>query len=398
MEKNKTEKHFPFGSIFILTAGFFVSFLSRILLSPLLVNVEAEFGLQHDKAGALFLLISIGNTVSTLGSIFIAARFTHRRILIASSFLAGLSLFAISIGRQEFLLIIGLVFLGISTGLYLPSSIASLTEMVDSTSWGKAVAIHELAPNLAYISAPLLALILLPHVGWRGIFFILCLLAIAVSLLLTRFNRGNFLADPPSRSIFREVLSIPYFWVMVGLFSLGVGGNIGLYTMLPLFLTAGQGFQSSWVNALIPLTRLICLIVSFGSGYLSDRFGPWKTLITILIGSGISITLLGLISGAQLLPLLFIQPIWAVAFFPPAFAALSSLGSDSRRNFFVSLVIPLAFLAGNGVVPTAIGIFGQAGNFSMGFELLGLFTLSAGFLLAISRRLSAPSKIKIKSM
>jgi MFS transporter, NNP family, nitrate/nitrite transporter len=391
-------RRLPITSILILTSGFFVSFLSRIALSPLLISIEAEFGLQHDEAGALFLIISIGNTASTLGSIFIVAHLQHRKILILSSLFTGLSLLIISIGMSYSLLIFGLIFLGIATGFYLPSSIASLTEMVDSASWGKAVAIHEQAPNLAYISAPLLALIFLPNFGWRGVMAILGVITLGISLVMTRLIRGRFTADPPSRDIFKDIFSIPSFWIMVFLFSLGVGGNIGIYTMMPLFLTAGRGFDPTWVNSIIPLTRVTGFIVSFGSGYLSDRIGPWKTLILLLVGSGITIGLLGIAPANNLVPLLFLQPIWAVAFFPPAFAALSSLGSEKRRNFLVSLVIPLAFLIGNGGVPTLIGIFGRDGDFSLGFKILGVITLLSGLSLAIARRVNSSPKIDIETM
>jgi NNP family nitrate/nitrite transporter-like MFS transporter len=44
----------------------------------------------------------------------------------------------------------GLVVLGFAAGFYLPSAIATITSLVDKRHWGKAIAIHELAPNLAF--------------------------------------------------------------------------------------------------------------------------------------------------------------------------------------------------------------------------------------------------------
>ncbi|HCC78523.1 MAG: hypothetical protein A2X25_09405 [Chloroflexi bacterium GWB2_49_20] len=383
MIPDQVKSRFPITSILLLTTGFYASFLSRIALSPLLVSVELDLGIQHGRAGALFLLISTGNIISTLGSIYVSSRIKHHTILVISTFMTGIALLMTSLAKEEILLSISLIFLGLSTGFYLPSSLASLTETVDQSSWGKSIAIHEQAPTLAYISAPLLALFLLPSVQWRGIIAILGYFTLAVAFILLFYTSrtGRFLAEKPSKEIFKEILNIPSFWLIVILFSLGVGGNIGTYTMLPLYLTAEKGFDSNWVNTIIPLTRVTGFAVSFLSGYLADRFGHWNVLKWILIGSGVTIIFLGIMPSTKLLPILFLQPVWATAFFPPAFAALSNLASNQRRNFLVSLVVPLAFLVGNGGVPFTIGYFGQAGVFWLGFTLLGVLTIVAGLLM-----------------
>ncbi len=383
MNPNRVKSKYPISSILLLTTGFYASFLARIALSPLLVSIELDLGIQHGRAGALFLLISIGNIISTLGSIYVSSRVKHHTILVLSTFMTGIALLMTSLAKGEFLISLSLIFLGLATGVYLPSSLASLTETVDQSSWGKSIAIHEQAPTLAYISAPLLALFLLPSFHWRGIIAILgyFTLAVAAIFMFHKSRTGRFLAEAPTKEIFKEILNIPSFWLIVILFSLGVGGNIGIYTMLPLYLTAEKGFDSNWVNTIIPLTRVTGFAVSFIAGYLADRFGHWKVLKWILIGSGVTIIFLGILPSSKLIPILFLQPIWATAFFPPVFTALSSLVSNQRRNFLVSLVVPLGFLVGNGGVPSAIGYFGQAGVFWLGFTLLGILTIVAGFLI-----------------
>jgi NNP family nitrate/nitrite transporter-like MFS transporter len=59
--------------------------------------------------------------------------------------------------------------LGAGAGLYLPSGIATLTGLVAPRHWGKAIAIHELAPNLDFVTAPLLSEALLNWTSWRGV-------------------------------------------------------------------------------------------------------------------------------------------------------------------------------------------------------------------------------------
>jgi MFS transporter, NNP family, nitrate/nitrite transporter len=60
--------------IFFLTAIFFLNFLSKIILAPLLPTVELDLGISHGEAGSLFLLISAGYFVALPASGFVSAR------------------------------------------------------------------------------------------------------------------------------------------------------------------------------------------------------------------------------------------------------------------------------------------------------------------------------------
>jgi NNP family nitrate/nitrite transporter-like MFS transporter len=81
----------------------------------------------------------------------------------------GGSLLAISLSDTLWGIQSGLILLGLSAGLYFPSGIATLTAMVNSKDWGKALGIHQVAPNLAFVAAPLLAEGLMLWFSWRGV-------------------------------------------------------------------------------------------------------------------------------------------------------------------------------------------------------------------------------------
>ena len=78
----------------------------------------------------------------------------------------------------------------------------------------------------------------------------------------------------------------------------------------------------------------------------------------------------------------FLQPIVAVCFFPPGFAALSAIGPASTRNVAVSMTMPVAFLVGGGAIPMGIGLMGDVGSFALGVSCTGGLILS-GALLAL---------------
>jgi NNP family nitrate/nitrite transporter-like MFS transporter len=376
------------GPILLLTAIFFINFLSRIILAPLLPAIEKDLGVGHGEAGSLFLLISIGYFISLLASGLVASRLMHNRTIILSATAIGIALFGISFSSSLFGIRLGLILLGLAAGLYLPSGIAAITSLISPSHWGKAIAMHELAPNLGFVAAPLISEALLQWLPWRGILAVMGVASILVGMTFARFGRaGRFSGDSPSVESFRTILAKPTFWIMIVLFSLAITGSLGVYAMLPLYLVTERGIDRYWANTLVAFSRISGLGMAFLAGLATDRFGAKRIIATVFLLTGTLTVLLGTVSGYWMIIIVFLQPMLAVCFFPAGFAALSCIGPASSRNVAVSLTIPFAFLIGAGAVPTGIGIIGDAGSFALGFALVGGLILVVGLMLALILKL-----------
>ena len=375
------------GPIFLLAAIFLLNFLGRVILAPLLPTIERDLGFGHTEAGSLFLLISMGYFVSLVASGFVASRLMHYRTISLSASAIGLALVTISFSDSQAGVLVGLVFLGLAAGLYLPSGISTLTSLVNPNQWGKAIAIHELAPNLGFVLAPLISEALLQWFSWRGILGVMGAASITAGATFARFGKGGrFPGAAPSVASFRNILAKPAFWIMTILFSLGITGSLGVYAMLPLYLVAERGLDQYSANVLVAVSRISGLAMAFLAGWATDRFGAKKIMAAVFLLTGSMTVLLGLTKGYWLVIIVFLQPMLAVCFFPAGFAALSCIGPASSRNVAVSLAIPLAFLIGAGTIPTGIGIMGDFAHFAMGFGLAGGLIL-VGFVLTITLKL-----------
>ncbi|HOP47411.1 MAG TPA: MFS transporter [Desulfobacteraceae bacterium] len=370
------------GQLLFLTSIFFLNFISRIIFSPLMPAIEKEIGISHVDAGSLFLVISIGYFVALLGSGFVSSILTHKKTIIISAMILGLSLLEISLCDNLWGIRLGLLCLGMGAGLYLPSGIATLTSIISSKHWGKAIAVHELAPNLSFVLAPLIAEAFLACCSWRFALRFIGILSILLSIAFARWGKGEKLrGQPPGFRSFRTLFMIPSFWFMMLLFSLGISGTLGIYTMLPLYLISEHGIDRNWANTLLALSRISGLWMAFLSGWSADRLGPKRTIGAVLLLTGIMTLLLGIASSSSIVVLVFLQPVIAVCFFPPAFALLSLIGPLETRNVAVSLTVPAAFLFGGGIIPIIIGIMGDSGAFSLGVSIVGGLIL-AGFFLS----------------
>lgn len=384
-QAHEAEERVPFASqlrpILLLTTIFLLNFVGRIVFAPLLPSIEADLGIAHAEAGSFFLVTSAGYFIALLGSGFVSSRLHHRKTIILSGLSVGAALIGVSLCSSLWTVRLALFLLGMSAGIYLPSGIATLTSLVHPRHWGKAIAVHELAPNLGFVAAPLLAEAFMLWFPWRGVIVFLGISSTTAAAAFLFFGEGGeFPGHSPNFGSLKELFREPAFWIMAVLFSLGICGTLGIYTMLPLYLVADQGINRNWANTLVALSRIPSVFMAFVAGWLSDRFGPRLTIMGVFIITGLLTILLGNVSDAWVVAVVFLQPIIAGCFFPPGFAALSSIGPPGARNIAVSLTIPAAFVFGGGAIPIGIGMMADAGFFDMGIALTGGFILTGAVL------------------
>ena len=281
---------------------------------------------------------------------------------------------------------LALIMAGFSAGLYLPSGIAVVIGLVPSQHWGKGLSIHELAPNLGFITTPLLAEGFLRLLSWRGFLVFAGGWAILAGLIFFVWGQGgNQKGEAPRLNAVQHILSRPVFWLMTAFFVFSVGASFGLYSMLPLFLVSERGMSRELANTLSSFSRTAGLLTIFISGWITDRAGHKRAVVMFLSTTGALIVCIGLIHGPVLTPLLIIlQASVAVCAFPAGFSMLSHGFPSAFRNLAISLVIMMGYLLGAGAFPLGVGYVAEKLSFSWSFILQGLLTLCmVPFLLKV---------------
>ena len=374
-----------------MAAIFLLNFTGRVILAPLLPTVEADLGITHAQAGMFFLFISAGYLTAMSGAGYVSARLTHHRTIVLSFALLGLATLAVAQASTLTGMRLGLFAMGLGAGLYLPSAIATITSLVTRPHWGKAISIHELAPNTSFLAVPLLGQLLLRSLTWRSILVCFGTVTFLASGLYALFGRGGrFPGEPPVPAVVWRFLKDPMLWSVLFLFIIGVAITLGVFTMLPLYLVSTRGLGEGWANTLVGLSRAACPVLALVAGWCADRFGVRRTLSVTLGLSGVTAGMVGLVPTPWVAVAVFLQPVTAVGFFPAGFTALSTLGDARTRGTAVSLVVPMAFVVGGGGVPWFLGLCGDLGAFDMGFVWVGILTLAgAGVALLYKTRPTA---------
>jgi len=281
----------------------------------------------------------------------------------------------------------GLFAIGVSAGLYLPSGIAMLTDVVSKKDWGKALAIHELAPNMAFVTTPLVVELLLAFVAWRAILGILGVCSILTGFLFLLFGpEGSQKGGTPNLETLKQILGNPSFWIMAAVFSQAVGGSLGVYTMLPVFLVDEVGMGREVANTLVGFSRAFSVLILLLSGMITDRIGLKRATVSFLAILGALTLMLGILHGRVITPaLVFLQPTAAVSIFPAGLAMVSLIFPSDLRSVAMSLVGIVAFLFGGGFIPQVIGYLAEVFSFSFSFFLVGVLVLATLPLLSYLR-------------
>ena len=378
------------GTVVFITALFFLMFLCRMIFSPLfpVMQDDPSIGLKAGQAGSLFLLAAIGAWITSLFAGLVSSRINHRGALLVSVFLVAATLVGAYFARSMWGLRVVFFVLGACSGIHQPSSIATLTATVRKEDWGRALSIQQLAPPFSLVAGPLLAVALLTRFSWnQSLLWIAGITAVlGVAFMVFTGGVGAFPGDPPSPSLVKPVVRTPSFWIMVFLFALGMGAQVGVYALLPLYLHGERGMTPGGANTLLGLANIAPLVTIFVSGWLTARLGEKRVIVASLVLTGISMVLVGALSGVAMEACVVLMAAFAVCFFPPAFAALSRIVQPNYRSLAAAFGPPTGFLLGGGALPTLLGYMGQAWSFSLGIIITGA-VIAAGSFAAVRLRL-----------
>ncbi|MDR2891483.1 MAG: MFS transporter [Deltaproteobacteria bacterium] len=386
--------------VLLLSFMFCVNYTDRALLGPLLVYIESDLGLSHSTAAGLLLYMSVGFTISTALSSFVAAKIAPVRIIAFSAFGCGLSLLAMSMAGDLVTLTTCVFGLGVMSGLYMTSAIATMGTLIQPQLWTKSLALHELAPPISLVITPLLAeagvalynaCIASPELGsllpganalaesarfasaWRGAALLLGVASLAAGVFFLLLGKGGQIkTNPPSWAGVKEAVRSPLLWFFTWCFTLAVTGEFAPYNVLSLCLTYEWGLAPDDANKLLALTRLASPFAILAGGFLAPKLGISRTIKIFFILQGLTLVLMGMPVFEIALIGMFAQPLLPPFAFPTVFTIVTTKFDLKQQPLLFGIAIPLSSCIGLGLMPKLLGVFGDLWSFSAGFVVLGL--------------------------
>jgi MFS family permease len=365
------------GFLFVLWSLWFFNFSGRIIFSPILPLIEDEFMVTHARASSIFMFQSIGYAAGMILSGFYSGRVGFKRSILFSFAILACVCFCTPFVKAFSVFYLVLFFNGFSGGIYLPAIMPLIREHFAERVWGKTLSIYDSAGAISIFSVPFIVLFLLNYFCWRGIFGILGATLLVIAILFS-LKGEELKIKQPNKTVFKGLIRRKSIWVMVIIMAVYMGANLGIYYILPLYLTKELSLSIAYANTLLGISRLGGIGVAIFCGFLVDRFSLRKIMFAMIIISGVLTILLGMASTAHIGIILFFQAICISSIPPLAWVCMARLFDRETVSMAVAFIMPLSALFGTGLIPYLLGLSGDLLSFGFGITILGvLLTLTS---------------------
>lgn len=353
----------------------YLAFSTRTFISPFLPIIEAEFAINHAKAGGLLFFVAGGSTLSLSIAGYFALRIGYKRLIVSSFLIIAGALAGLHYAYSYTSFALFLFFLGIGGGFYLPCAVPILTAVFSKTHWGRAISVHETAAGFNILSIPFLVALALGVMPWRRIFLVLAAFVIIMMLVFWWKTPDPTPRQQRSARI-STLLARRDFWVVLVLWVTSGIAVMGVYNIVPLFLVDEKGMSVETANRLLSLSRLGGLTGQIILGFFLDRIKTKGLLAFLMIASALSAVGLAAAHPQWLLiAMLLLQGTFCVVFFPAGLVAISKLARIEERGLYTGAIMAVSMMAGIGIAPALFGAIADAWTFQIGLYLLGLGTL-----------------------
>lgn len=377
----KSESPFAFRGalpwITFVTVLFWLNYSARTILSPLLVSMEADMGLGHAAATSLLFMQGLGFCAAQFACGFCLSRIRPFHMtggcIVASGLvlMTMLTVRSLDQGRLVFLL------LGFSAGFYFPAAMSTLSSLVEPRDWGKAVAVHELAPNVGFILLPLLAQAGLLLTSWQGVFAMFGGLMALVGAAFLAFGKGG--GTRAARPSFRGLSGIvrdPALAAIALLLTTGLIGEFSVFSVLQIYLVGEQDFAPGAANMAISAARLVTPLAVVAGGWAADRCNIYRVVAAGMIAHAVALGLM-CVPGMPAMALLGlgIQAAAVAMLFPAIFKVMAGAFPSDQQPLVMSLSMSVSNLISSALAPLFFGWCGEYFSFAVGFGTLAVLSL-----------------------
>ena len=278
--------HYKWILVGLLFVSGFLNLEDRVVIFSIIPLMRRDLHLTDLQTGALMTTFLWTYAAFSPFSGYFGDRLSRRRVLIAS--VCAWSVVTIFAGliTSTAQLFTTRVLLGFTESFYLPTAMAMLADWHTRSTRGKAVSILTLGANLGPILGGTFAGYVGDHYGWRMVLYVLGVIGVAHSLVLTGLLRearqgaseGRYEPQPTQRLQFGYVLgtllSIPSFLCLGLVSGINALAVFMLNTWLPVFLY--DHFKVNLTqSAFLGNTAIMgpMMVGVFVGGILSDVFG-----------------------------------------------------------------------------------------------------------------------------
>ncbi len=353
--------------------------ITGAMLRPLTPMIRTDLGLSYTQVGWMMSAFAITNGISQLPAGWMADKFGTRFIILLS--ITGVAVAGFFIGfTNSFIMLLSLLVLtGLLGGGYHPAAATALSASIPERYRGRSLGVHFVGGSSTFWVVPLVAAPIAASLGWRAPYLILAaptiILGIVIYILVGRYlkaQQGKESAASNNVDTGAVKKAIPWGRLIPFVALTVLTGTLvqSSSAYLSVYAVDSLGVSEARAAMLMAVQPFIQAIAAPLGGYMADRFGPLKVLVTISFLAASLIFLLGWAPNVIILTVIMVCIGFVSAARMPTSESYIFANSPENRR---ATLLGIYYFSGTGVSGVLTPLIGGFAD-RVGFRMTYLYT------------------------
>jgi predicted MFS family arabinose efflux permease len=343
--------------------GWFIVFLTRFSISPILPLIENELNIMHSEAGLLMSSYLIAYAIMQIPAGMFSDRFGRKHIIILGLLLSSLANVFIGLSSSFINIAFYRFLTGLGAGTYFSASTSLISDSFPSGRRGKAIGLTSSGIGVGTVTAVFLGGLIAELTGWRLVFYVFTIPGLVGIIVFWRLVNEGRVSSRDSRVLYKDVFRSKSLINLTVMHPLILATYFCLTTFIPTYLTVEAKLSILIANIIFIALPLFEIPAGPIGGFLADKIGKKYVSITGIVTVAFISSILPLVKS----PILFLTGLIVAGFMIRAVLTVLSV--------FVTDTSPPS------IVGTALGWYNAIGflGSSIGPYVFGLLTDNYGF-------------------
>jgi len=257
--------------VYVLAVGTFLMLTTEFVVAGILPEIAGDVGVSVARAGMLITVFAVGMVVGAPLMAMLTLRLPHRLTLMLALGVFALGHVIVAVSSAFGVLLAARFLTALATGAFWALAAVVATRVSPPGMGSRAVGIVNAGGMLATVLGVPLGALAAQHIGWRGTFWALAVLALAAVPLIARHVPGGG-DDHEVVSIRSELAALRSgrLWLALAACAATTGGVLAAYSYIAPLLTDRAGIAENLVPLVLAGFGVGSLVGSIVGGRLGD--------------------------------------------------------------------------------------------------------------------------------